>query len=416
MDDSWCGKMLNCPNCRGIIDVPSKRTHDAMGAAMVPQRESPRTERAIYYALTAIFLVLILIPFFWHGFFQADSDDHSQGAADYLQDRSSELAERLEVPLAQGRASNAIYFYLQDIVRDYRDRFGDVPMRHYRATVEEMLREKSEPNVVKIVDEFVMPQLEKLGLAHDYDPKELRVHYRNNPEAPYLYLENLDPQTIDRLSVKAVDITGVDFPARSVRSEEGPVLDTSPGPSANEEPEATAVPDEISASRQQKVAKQSGGEGLARDPNSDPISKLSTAPEETPSSLDGEATAESMDHSSQPDSGDTGGGNGSNSQHPSVLFLTRDGGKITWRSSKPCATELMLRRGELPERTKGREMPWTDGKDKVTVVSVSQRPTLAHETVLTGLRPGTRYYYKVRQAETADTPGGHAVSGADERV
>ena len=48
MDDSWFGKMLNCPNCRGIIDVPSKHTHDAMGAAMVPQRESPRTKRTIY--------------------------------------------------------------------------------------------------------------------------------------------------------------------------------------------------------------------------------------------------------------------------------------------------------------------------------------------------------------------------------
>jgi hypothetical protein len=237
LDESWFGKLLNCPNCRGVIDVPGKLFQEFTSDVQLAQRDRPRTGRTIYFALTAVLLVLIPTSFFWHGFFQADSD-------------------------------------------------------------------------------------------------------------------------------------------------------------------------EASVSRQEKVAKQSGGEGLTTDPNSDPISKLITAPEETPSSLDGEATAESMDHSSQPDSGDTGGGDGSSSQHPSVLFLTRDGGKITWRSSKPCATELMLRRGELPERTKGREMPWTDGKDKVTVVSVSQRPTLAHEAVLTGLRPGTRYYYKVRQAETADTPDG----------
>lgn len=285
MDDSWFGKMLNCPNCRGIIDVPSKHTHDAMGAAMVPQRDRPRKKRAIYYALTAILLVLILIPFFWHGPFQADSDDHSQGAADYLQDRSSELAERREVPLAQGRASNAIYFYLQDIVRDYRDRFGDVPMRNFRTTVDEMLREKAEPDVVKIVDEVVMPRLAEMGLARDYDPKELRVHYRNSSEAPYPYLENLDPQTIDRLSVTAVDIAGVQFPVRSAQNEEKPVPEVASASTESATTQASAPSEKQKPNIFNRVFRANSGKEASEETAPDPVEKLLASPELWPSEV-----------------------------------------------------------------------------------------------------------------------------------
>ncbi len=91
--------------------------------------------------------------------------------------------------------------------------------------------------------------------------------------------------------------------------------------------------------------------------------------------------------------------------NPAVSWLTRDGGKITWRTTAPSPTELMLRRGDLPERTPGREDPWTDGQDEITIVRISQRPVHAHEAVLTGLVPGTRYYYKLRIPEMKTIPG-----------
>lgn len=286
MDDSWFGKMFNCPNCRGIIDVPSKHTHDAMGAVMVAQCEGrPRKKRAIYYALTAILLVLILIPFFWHGSFQADSDDHSQGATDYLQDRSSALTDRGEAPLAQGRASNAIYFYLQDIVRDYRDRFGDVPMRNYVTTVDEMLRENAEPDVVKIVDEVVMPRLAEMGLARDYDPNELRVHYRNSHEAPYPYLENLDPQTIDRLSMKAVDIAGVQFPVRSAQNEEKPVPEVASASTESATTQAPAPSEKQKPNIFNRVFRTKSGKEASEQTAPDPVEKLLASPELWPSEV-----------------------------------------------------------------------------------------------------------------------------------
>lgn len=90
---------------------------------------------------------------------------------------------------------------------------------------------------------------------------------------------------------------------------------------------------------------------------------------------------------------------------PSVPWLTRDGGKITWRTAVPSPSELMLRRGDLPERTPGREHPWTDGQDNITIVRISQRPVHAHEAILTGLEPGTRYYYKLRIPGMKTVPG-----------
>jgi DNA-binding beta-propeller fold protein YncE len=90
---------------------------------------------------------------------------------------------------------------------------------------------------------------------------------------------------------------------------------------------------------------------------------------------------------------------------PSVPYLTRDGGKIVWRTTMACPTELVLRRGDLPELTPGREHPWTDGKDEITPVLVSKKAVNVHEAVLTGLQPGTRYYYKLRIPEMTTIPG-----------
>ncbi len=128
-----------------------------------------------------------------------------------------EITDRHGLPLARNRASNAIEFYLPDMVRDYRNRHGEVPRHNYRTTVGGMLTEKSEPDIVKIVNETVMPRLAELGLASDYNAKQLRLHYRNNTEVPYLYKEDLDFETMARLAENGVGIAGVNFTVRPVR-------------------------------------------------------------------------------------------------------------------------------------------------------------------------------------------------------
>lgn len=128
-----------------------------------------------------------------------------------------EIVDRQGLPLAQNRASNAVEFYLPDIVRDYRTRFGTVPRHTYRTTVAGMMTEKSEPDIVKIVDELIMPQLAKLGLARSYNPRQLQLHFRNNTEVPFTYMEDLDFETMARLAEHDVELPGVNITVRPVR-------------------------------------------------------------------------------------------------------------------------------------------------------------------------------------------------------
>ena len=128
-----------------------------------------------------------------------------------------EIMDRNGVPLARNRASLAVEFYLPEMVRDYRARNDKVPMRTYRTTVRGMMTEKSEPDIVKIVNESVMPRLTQLGLARDYNANQLRLHFRNNTEVPYTYIEELDFETMARFAEHGVGLPGVDITVRPVR-------------------------------------------------------------------------------------------------------------------------------------------------------------------------------------------------------
>jgi penicillin-binding protein 2 len=128
-----------------------------------------------------------------------------------------EILDRNGIPLARNRASLAVEFYLPEMVRDYRARFGSVPQRTYRTTVRGMMTEKTEPDIVKIVNETVMPRLTELGLARDYNANQLRLHFRNNTEVPYTYIEDLDFETMARFAEHDVGLAGVNVTVRPVR-------------------------------------------------------------------------------------------------------------------------------------------------------------------------------------------------------
>ena len=128
-----------------------------------------------------------------------------------------EIIDRNGIPLARNRASLAVEFYLPEMVRDYRARYGEVPMRTYRTTVRGMMTEKSEPDIVKIVNDTIIPRLTQLGLARDYNANQLRLHYRNNTEVPYTYIEELDFDTMARFAEHDVGLAGVNVTVRPVR-------------------------------------------------------------------------------------------------------------------------------------------------------------------------------------------------------
>jgi len=91
---------------------------------------------------------------------------------------------------------------------------------------------------------------------------------------------------------------------------------------------------------------------------------------------------------------------------PRVKTITRTEAVITWETLKPTKTRAILRNGKFPERTPGRERPWEAAE--VRKVTARGRPSTHHELRITGLEPGTRYYYRLACPSLRTIPGaGH---------
>ncbi|EDY20850.1 penicillin-binding protein 2 [Chthoniobacter flavus Ellin428] len=128
-----------------------------------------------------------------------------------------EIRDRNGHVFAENRASYVIEFYLPDIVRSYRETHKKVPTLEYLGTVKQMKKALKEPDIVQIVNESVMPRLQELGLAVDYNSVNLQRHFRNKREVPYVYRENIDFLTIAKYTQTGTGLPGVDLVQRPER-------------------------------------------------------------------------------------------------------------------------------------------------------------------------------------------------------
>jgi penicillin-binding protein 2 len=129
-----------------------------------------------------------------------------------------EIRDRNGVSLVQNRASYEVDFYLPEMVKGYRQRYGRPPETQYRATISGMPKDMREPDIVRIVNDGVVPRLEDLNLARDYNSNQLQKHYRNNTEVPYSYIKDIDFGTMAKFSEHDVGLPGVDIAIKPVRS------------------------------------------------------------------------------------------------------------------------------------------------------------------------------------------------------
>src|SRR5437762_5639616 len=129
-----------------------------------------------------------------------------------------EIRDRNGVTLVQNRASYAVDFYLPEMVKGYRERVGSPPMTEYRTTINGMPKDLKEPDIVKIVNTGVVPRLDDLDLARNYNAGQLQRHFRNNTEVPYSYIKDIDFQTMAKFSEHDVGLPGVDIAIKPVRS------------------------------------------------------------------------------------------------------------------------------------------------------------------------------------------------------
>ena len=128
-----------------------------------------------------------------------------------------EICDRHGVPLVENRASMEVEFYLPDIVRAWKEEHGSIPKLKYWGLDHGMRALKEQPDIVKIVNESIVPRLEKLGLAGDYNSRKLQLHFRDNAEVPYVYRQDLDFETMARFSENNLDLPGVTVTLKPVR-------------------------------------------------------------------------------------------------------------------------------------------------------------------------------------------------------
>jgi penicillin-binding protein 2 len=129
-----------------------------------------------------------------------------------------EIKDRNGLTLVQNRASYEVDFYLPEMVKGYRERFGAPPITEYRAIINGMPKDQKEADIIKIVNEGVVPRLGDLDLARDYNAGQLQRHYRNDTEVPFSYIKDIDFPTMAKFSEHDVGLPGVDIAIKPVRS------------------------------------------------------------------------------------------------------------------------------------------------------------------------------------------------------
>src|SRR5213080_4409537 len=129
-----------------------------------------------------------------------------------------EIKDHNGLTLVQNRASYEVDFYLPEMVKGYRERFGPPPLSEHRAIISGMPKDVKEPDIIKIVNDGIVPRLNDLDLARDYNAGQLQRHYRNDTEVPYSYIKDIDFPTMAKFSEHDVGLPGVDIAIKPVRS------------------------------------------------------------------------------------------------------------------------------------------------------------------------------------------------------
>src|SRR6266581_2942515 len=129
-----------------------------------------------------------------------------------------EIKDRNGMTLVQNRASYEVDFYLPEMVKGYRERFGSPPSSEYRAIISGMPKDMKEPDIIKIVNDGIIPRLNQLDLARDYNAGKLQRHFRNDTEVPFSYIKDIDFPTMAKFAEHDVGLPGVDLAIKPVRS------------------------------------------------------------------------------------------------------------------------------------------------------------------------------------------------------
>ncbi len=118
------------------------------------------------------------------------------------------ICDRNGVMLAENRPSFDIDFDLGDLRRDYAESHkGNVPKLALRPGKNG--KPRSEDNIVEIVRQSIEPIKDALGLTVPLNEKDIREHFRTDPDLPYHYMSDLDFATVANFEERNLGVTGI---------------------------------------------------------------------------------------------------------------------------------------------------------------------------------------------------------------
>jgi penicillin-binding protein 2 len=117
------------------------------------------------------------------------------------------ICDRNGIMLAENRPSFDIDFYLGDLRREYAESHkGNVPRLQLRPTKDG--KKRSEDDIVEIVRQSIEPIKDSLGLTAPLNEKDIREHFRTDPDLPYHYMSDLDFATVANFEERNLGVTG----------------------------------------------------------------------------------------------------------------------------------------------------------------------------------------------------------------
>jgi len=128
-----------------------------------------------------------------------------------------EIRDRNGIPLVKNRASFDMDFYLPAVAHAYKQIYGHPPQVSYRAAVGNMIKDLAEDDIVAIVKQVLISRLEGLGLVQGFNFDKLQTHYRGNIEVPFHCCQDIDFDTMARLSENNATLPGVTVTMRPIR-------------------------------------------------------------------------------------------------------------------------------------------------------------------------------------------------------
>jgi penicillin-binding protein 2 len=126
------------------------------------------------------------------------------------------ICDRNGVMLAENRPSFDIDFYLGDLRRAYAEAHkGNVPQLPLRST--KSGKKRSEDDIVEIVRRSIEPIKDTLGLTAPLNAREIREHFRTDPDLPYHYMTDLDFATVANFEERNAGVTGIQIAQNPAR-------------------------------------------------------------------------------------------------------------------------------------------------------------------------------------------------------